>query len=356
MFVYAFMQFLFAPVMGGLSDQYGRRPILLLSLFGLSLDYLVLALAPNLWWLFIGRLIAGIGGASYTTASAYIADISTPDKRAQNFGLLGAAFGLGFIIGPTLGGILGEFGSRIPFYASAGITFLNAIYGLLIVPESLDKDNRRPFTWKRANPVGTLLQLRNYPVILGLLFVMFFIYVGQHATHSTWAYFTIESFGWSKAQVGYSLGFVGLMIAIVQGGVIKPVVSQIGQVKAVYVGLFFNSLGMLLIGLANQGWMIYAIMVPYAIGGLAGPSLQGIMTSEVGKNEQGELQGGITSLISITSIIGPPLMTGIFAFYTNPENTVYFPGAPYMLGTLLSLISLVLAYRSLKSKTTQTGS
>ncbi len=347
LFVYAFMQFLFAPVLGGLSDKFGRRSILLISLFGLGIDYLVLAFAQDLWWLFVGRLIAGIGGASYTTASAYIADISTPEKRAQNFGMIGAAFGLGFIVGPVVGGLLGELGSRIPFFAAAGLTLLNFLYGLFVVPESLPRENRRPFSWKRANPVGTLLQLKSYPVILGLISCLFLVYLAAHATQSTWAYFTIERYDWTEAQVGYSLGFVGFMIALVQGGIIRPVVKSIGQINAVYAGLVFNALGLFMIAFANQGWMIYAIMVPYAFGGLAGPSLQGIMTGQVDSSEQGELQGGLTSLVSVTSIIGPPLMTFIFAYYTNLENELYLPGAPFILGGILATISILLAYRSL---------
>ena len=350
LFSYAFFQFLFAPILGGLSDRYGRRPILLLALLGLTIDYVFVAVAPTIGWLFVARVVSGICGASITTANAYIADISTPEKRAQNFGMIGAAFGLGFIVGPLIGGVLGEIGTRVPFYAAAGLTFCNFLYGYFLVPESLPAENRRDFEMRRANPVGTLLQLKNYPMIVGLLIALFFVYIGQHATHSTWAYFTTESFDWSKAEIGYSLAFVGLMISIVQGVVIRPVVSKIGQEKAVVVGLAFNAAGLLLIGLATEGWMIYAIMIPYALGGLAGPSLQGIMTSTVPASEQGELQGGITSLMSLTSIMGPVIMTSIFRFYTNPDNSVYFPGAPFMLGTLLALFSLFFAIRSLTSK------
>ncbi len=350
MFAYAFFMFLFSPVLGGLSDRYGRRPVLLLALLGLTIDYLFVAFAPTITWLFIARVISGICGGSITTANAYIADISTPEKRAQNFGMIGAAFGLGFIVGPLIGGVLGEIGTRIPFYAAAGLTFLNFLYGYFVVPESLPPENRRTFDPKRANPVGTLLQLKNYPTIVGLLVALFFVYIGQHATHSTWAYFTNENFGWSEAEIGYSLAFVGLMIGVVQGLVIRPVVSKIGQEKAVVVGLSFNAFGLLLIGLATEGWMIYAIMVPYAFGGLAGPSLQGIMTSQVSPTEQGELQGGITSLVSVTAIIGPVLMTSIFRYFTNPGNDIYFPGAPFMLGTVLALLSLLAAARSLKRK------
>ena len=350
MFAYAFMSFLFAPVLGGLSDQFGRRPVLLIALFGFGVDYILMALAPTIGWLFLGRLLAGITGASFTTASAYIADVSAPEKRAQNFGMLGAAFGLGFIIGPMTGGLLGEIGPRIPFYAAAGLTFLNWLYGYFVLPESLAKEQRRPFTLKRANPLGTLVQLRNYPVVIGLLASLVLVYIAAHATQSTWAYFTIEKFGWSEADVGYSLGFVGFMIALVQGVIIRPVVNKIGQTKAVYVGLTFNALGFVLIALASQGWMLYAIMVPYALGGLAGPSLQGIMSNSVKNNEQGELQGGLTSLVSATSIVGPPLMTGIFGYFTDSANEIYLPSAPFYLGAVLAFLAIGFAYNTLSKQ------
>jgi DHA1 family tetracycline resistance protein-like MFS transporter len=345
--IYAVMQFFFSPILGGLSDRYGRRPILLISIFGLGVDYFIVAWAPDLMWLIVARVIAGICGASYTTASAYIADISSPEKRAQNFGMIGAAFGLGFIVGPVIGGLLGAFGTRVPFIAAGILTLLNWLYGYFIVPESLPPDRRRPFSWKRANPVGTLLQLKKYPVILGLVSSLFLIYLAAHATQSTWAYYTIERYVWSEAEVGYSLGFIGLMIAIVQGIIIRRVVKKIGQVKAVYVGLFFNALGLSLIAFASEGWMLYAIMIPYALGGLAGPSLQSIMTSQVPNYEQGELQGGLTSLISVTSIIGPVLMTTIFAYFTAQGTAVYLPGAPFMLGGFLAVMAGLFAWRTL---------
>jgi DHA1 family tetracycline resistance protein-like MFS transporter len=348
LFAYAFMQFLCSPILGGLSDQYGRRPILLISLLGLGIDYLFLAVAPTIFWLFVGRIIAGIGGSSITTASAYIADISKPEQRAQNFGLLGAAFGLGFIIGPVIGGIMGEYGTRIPFYVAAGIALLNVLYGYFILPESLQPENRRPFTWKRANPVGTLSELKKYPIIMGLVTCLVLVYIAAHAIQSNWAYFTMERFDWGEAEVGYSLGFVGLMIALVQGVLIRPIVKKVGEVNTVYIGLSFNTLGFLLFIFASESWMVYAFIVPYAFGGLAGPSLQGIMTSQVPLNAQGELQGGLTSLMSITSIIGPPLMTGIFAYYTNPSNPVYFAGAAFVLAFVLSSLSIVFAVRSFR--------
>jgi MFS transporter, DHA1 family, tetracycline resistance protein len=347
-FAYAVMSFVFAPVMGGLSDQYGRRAVLLLSLSGFSLDYLFLAFAPTIGWLFVGRIIAGIMGASFTTATAYIADISTPDKRAQNFGLLGAAFGLGFIIGPALGGILGQFGARIPFLAAAGLAFLNALYGYFILPESLAPENRRKFDIRRANPLGSLMQLFKYPVVTGLVASLVLIYIAGQSVQSVWGYFTMESFGWGPKEVGYSLGFVGLAVAIVQGGLIRVIIPKIGQKRSVYIGLAMMSLGLGLISLAKEGWQMYVFFLPYALSGLAGPSLQGIISAQVPPNEQGELQGGLTSLVSLTGTVGPPLMTGLFSYFTQPGAPIYFPGAPYLTGSVLALISVLLAARSLR--------
>lgn len=347
LFAYAVVQFLFAPILGGLSDRFGRRPVLLGSLFGFGIDYIFLAFAPTIFWLFIGRIIAGVFGASMTTGAAYIADISPPEKRAQNFGLIGAAFGVGFMVGPVIGGILGEYGSRIPFLAAAGLTFLNLLYGYFVLPESLSKDMRRKFEWRRANPFGSLKQIKRYPAITGLIVVMFFVYTASHATQSTWTYYTMEKFQWSESAVGYSLGFVGLMVGLVQGLLIRVVIPKMGQKNAVYVGLSFYAIGFALFAFANQGWMMYAFMIPYALGGFAGPSLQGIITTRVPANEQGELQGGITSLASSTSIFAPPLMTGLFAYFTTPELDIYFPGAPFLLGAVLTIVAIVIARRSL---------
>ena len=349
LFAYAFMQFLFAPVIGGLSDRFGRRPVLLFSLFGFGIDYLFLAFAPSIWWLFVGRVVAGITGASFTTASAYIADISTPEKRAQNFGMLGAAFGLGFIIGPAIGGQLGVIGPRVPFIAAAGLTLLNWLYGFFILPESLPKENRRRFEWKRATPWGSLIQLKKYPAVAGLIFSLVLIYIAVHAVQSTWAYYNMEKFHWDERWVGYSLGFVGLMIAIVQAGLIRVIIPKLGQSKSLYTGLFLYSLGMLLFGLASQGWMMFTFTIVYCLGGIAGPALQGIISSHVPSNEQGELQGALTSLMSVTSIIGPLIMTNLFAFFAHRGGPhLYLPGAPFLFGSFLILLSAILAYRNMK--------
>jgi MFS transporter, DHA1 family, tetracycline resistance protein len=349
-FSYAIMQFVCAPILGGLSDRYGRRPVLLLSLLGLGMDYLLISFAPTIAWLFIGRIIAGVFGASFTTASAYIADISTPEKRAQNFGMIGAAFGLGFIIGPVIGGIFSQYGSRIPFMIAAGFSLLNFIYGYFILPESLDKDHRRNFEWKRANPVGSIMHARKYPEITGLIFSIVLIYIAAHATQSTWTYYTMEKFSWNETWVGYSLGFVGLMVAIVQGGLIRIIIPKLGQTKSVYVGLGLYVIGFVLFAFATKGWMMFAFIVPYALGGIAGPAIQGIVSTNVPANEQGELQGLLASLMSITSIIGPVLMTTLFAYFTSNDAPMYFPGAPFLMGGFLTLFSIFFAIRSLKTK------
>ncbi|WP_303309790.1 TCR/Tet family MFS transporter [Hymenobacter sp. BT730] len=346
-FSYAIMQFLCSPVLGGLSDRFGRRPVLLFSLLGLGIDYIFLALAPTIGWLFVGRLIAGIAGASFTTATAYIADISTPEKRAQNFGMVGAAFGLGFIIGPTLGGIFSHWGPRVPFMVAAGLSLLNFIYGYFVLPESLSMKHRRRFNWRRANPVGSLLQLRRYPVVAGLIVSLVLVYIASHAVQSTWTYYTMLKFSWTEDWVGYSLGFVGLLTAIVQGGLIRFIIARLGQRNTVYTGLLLYSVGLLLFAFAGQSWQMFAFLIPYCLGGITGPALQGIISGQVPPNEQGELQGALTSLVSLTTILGPPLMTNLFAYFTSPGAPVHFAGAPFLMGSVLALASLLFTLRSL---------
>ncbi len=348
---YAITQFFCAPIVGGMSDQYGRRPVLLATLFGFGLDYLVVVFAPSIGWLFIGRIIAGVMGASFTTAGAYIADISTPENRAQNFGIIGAAFGLGFIIGPVIGGLLGGLGPRVPFIAAAVLSFINWLYGYFILPESLQPENRRRFEWKRANPIGTLVSLWKYPVIAGLLIAMTLVYLSAHAVQSNWAYYTIEKFKWTPASIGISLAVVGFVFAIVQGLLIRKIIPALGQQRSVYLGLGLYAAGFLLYAFATQSWMMYAFTIVYCMGGIAGPALQGIMSGIVPPNAQGELQGGFTSLMSLTSIIGPVMMNNLFAFFTMATAPVYFPGAAMLLGAVLTLISAFLARRTLKNNT-----
>lgn len=350
MFAFAIMQFIFAPILGGLSDKYGRRPILLISLFGFALDYLFLSFANTMFLLFVGRAFAGITGASFTTATAYIADISTNENRAKNFGMVGAAFGLGFIIGPVIGGLLGSFGPRVPFMVAAALTFLNFLYGYFILPESLDKEHRRPFEWKRANPIGSLKSLKNHPALGGLAVALLLIYLAAHAVQSNWSFFVIEKFKWSEAMIGISLGVVGVLIALVQGVLIRYTSPKLGNEKSIYIGLSLYALGLLLFAFASESWMMFAFLIPYCMGGIAGPALQSIMSSNVPANAQGELQGALTSLISITSIIGPPLMTGLFAYFTKPSAPVHFSGASFLLGAILMFASAVISYKALHSK------
>jgi DHA1 family tetracycline resistance protein-like MFS transporter len=349
-FSYAIMQFLFAPVLGNLSDKYGRRPVLLFSLLGFGLDYILLAFAPSIGWLFVGRIIAGITGASMTTASAYIADISTPETRAQNFGMIGAAFGLGFIVGPMIGGLLGEMGPRIPFLVAAGLALLNAAYGYFVLPESLDVSNRRAFDWKRANPISSLKNLSRFPAVAGLIVSFFLIYVASHAVQSNWSYFNIEKFKWTPKMIGISLAVVGVLVSLVQGVLVRFVNPKIGNEKSVYVGLGLYTIGLILFGLASQSWMMFVFLIPYCLGGISGPGLQAIISGSVPANEQGELQGSLTSIISITSIVGPLVMSNLFAFFTGPIAPFYFPGAPFMLAALLMLLSCFFAYKALRTK------
>jgi len=349
-FSYAIMQFAVSPILGNLSDQYGRRPILLFSLFGFGIDYLFVAFAPSIAWLFVGRIIAGITGASITTASAYMADISTPENRAQNFGMIGAAFGLGFIIGPLLGGLLGEHGSRLPFFVAAGLALANWLYGYFVLPESLPKHLRRKFEWKRANPLGSLLQLKKYPSVAGLIGSLLLIYLAAHSVQSNWSFVNIEKFKWTPKLIGISLGVVGFLIALVQGLLIRVVNPRIGNEKSVYLGLSLYTLGLLLFTFATQTWMMFAFLVPYCLGGIAGPALQSIISGNVPPNEQGELQGALTSLMSLTSVLGPIMMTSTFAYFTGPTAPFYFPGASFLLGALLMLFSLVWAFNALHLK------
>jgi len=346
LFAYAFMQFVFAPILGGLSDQFGRRPILLASLIGFGIDYTIAALAPTLSWLFIARILAGITGASFTTASAYIADISTPEKRSQNFGIIGAAFGLGFIIGPVIGGILGHYGSRVPFIAAAILSGVNWIYGYFILPESLPKEKRRKFDIKRANPLGSFMRLMKFPGIFSLAIAMFFLYIAGQVNPAIWSYFTMLKFNFNEAWVGYSLGFVGLMVAIVQGGLIRIVIPLLGDWKALVIGFLFHIIGFVAFAYATQVWMLFAFIVPFALGGFAGPALQGIISKQVPDNEQGELQGSLTSLMSISSIIGPPIFTGLFNYYTESPIERNFPGAPFVLAAIICVVAAILAFRS----------
>jgi DHA1 family tetracycline resistance protein-like MFS transporter len=346
---FAATQFLFAPVMGNLSDRYGRRPVLLFALLGFGIDYIILALSPTYEWLFVGRVIAGMTGASFTTATAYIADIS-PDEttRAKNFGMIGAAFGLGFVLGPALGALLATWGIRAPFYAAAALCLLNCLYGYFLLPESLPKTNRRPFQWKRANPLGSLGFLVKHPEIRSLAVSFFLIYLGAQAVQGNWNFFTIYRFGWSEKMVGISLAVVGVLVGAVQGGLTRVVVPKLGTERSIYLGLGLYTLGLVLFAVATQGWMMFLFLVPYCLGGICGPSLQSVISVHVPSNQQGELQGALTGLMSVTTIFGPLIMNHTFAYFTSQKAPVHFPGIHVLIGAACMLMSIIIIWQVLQ--------
>ncbi len=352
---YAGMQFLFSPVLGEISDQYGRRPILLIALLGLSVDYMIHAWAPTITWLFIGRFLAGITGASFTVASAYIADISTKEEKAKNFGLIGAAFGLGFIIGPGIGGFFGEIDIRLPFYIAAGLTFANFLFGWFFVPESLAPENRRPINVLKMIPGVSLASLRNYKGVLLLIFAFFLANLAGQALPSTWSYYGIERYDWSPKEIGISLMVVGLLVAIVQGFLVGVIVKKLGKRNAIIFGFFLWTVGMFLFSLATEPWMLYVFLIPYALGGIAGPTVQGVISNQVSQKEQGNLQGAITGLVSITAILGQLIFSPVFYFFIRPEGSIYFPGAPYTLAAIFLLMAFLFALWAMQRMNIQDG-
>jgi MFS transporter, DHA1 family, tetracycline resistance protein len=337
---FAVMQFICGPTVGNLSDRFGRRPVLLVSLVVMSLDYLVMGIAGAMWILVIGRIVGGITSATQSTANAYIADISSPDKKAQNFGMIGAAFGVGFVLGPVVGGFLGEFGPRTPFFAAAILAAANAVFGYLILPETVTDKIRRPFSWSRANPFGAFQQVRKLPELSRLLIVFFFHNVAFFTYPSVWAYYTRESFAWDAAMVGISLGCFGLGSAIVQGGLMRLIIPRLGEHNTVLVGLAITAMAFLGYAFAFEGWHIFALLPLSASGIIAGPALQGIMSRTARDDQQGELQGVLTSVGALGTIISPLLMTNVFGLFTKPDAPIYFPGAPFVLSMVLILISL----------------
>jgi MFS transporter, DHA1 family, tetracycline resistance protein len=356
-FTYAIMQFFCAPVLGNLSDKYGRRPVILYALFSLSIDYLIMGFAPNIRWLFLGRALAGIAGASFTPAYAYLADITTPDRRAQNFGLVGAAFGIGFIIGPAVGGLLGTFGHRVPFFFAAGLALSNLTLGAIVLPESLSKESRRPFNWKRANPVGTLMHFRRYPLVPGIAVAMFLWQVAHQVLPSTWAFYTMLRFGWSEAAVGVSLACVGLIVAISQGYLTRVLIPRMKERRAALIGMVFATVAYLGYAFATRGWMMYGWMITWLLAGLAYPSMNAIMSQQMPQDAQGELQGGVASLYSLASVVGPLLMTQIFGRFSAATAKFRFPGAAFACAALLTVVSAALLLRALRSaaRTKRTG-
>ena len=350
--LYALMQFFFAPVLGAISDRYGRRPTILLALFGLGCDYVLLSIAPSIWWLVLGRIIAGIGGATVTPAGAYVADVSPPDKRAANFGLIGVAFGLGFIAGPALGGLLGGGNLRLPFMAAAALTFANFLYGLFVLPESLQPEHRRSVVLSQANPFGALRAIWRYRIVALLIPVSMAVGLAQQGLQSVWVLYTGYRYGWGVAEVGISLAVVGLLFAAAQGGLVRPVVGRFGEARTLVGGLAVAVASFLLFGLASTGWMMYAVTGFYMLGlGMIGPAAQGLMSRAMPPSEQGLLQGAMASVNTAAAVVGPALATGLFAYFVSPKAPVTLPGAPFFLGSLLCLASLVLARRTLSLPT-----
>lgn len=346
--LYSLMQFVCAPILGNLSDRFGRRPVILASLLGSGLDYFFLAFAPNLTWFFVGRMISGVTGANFSAATAYIADVSPPAKRAANFGLIGAAFGLGFILGPALGGLLGNAGLRVPFIVAGGLTMINWLYGLLVLPESLDPKNHRPFRWARSNPVGSLLHLQRHPMALGLAGTYFLINLAHQVLPSTWVLYTSYRYHWTVGQTGVSLAIVGLTAAIVQGGLTRVIVGRIGEAKTATLGLAVSAITYTGYGLATEGWMIYGILMFGSLSGITGPAVQGIISRNVGADEQGGVQGSLTSLASVAGIIGPTIAAGLFGHFISRGARIQLPGAAFFFSAILVMLAMLLAVRSFR--------
>ena len=346
--LYCLAQFLCAPLLGTLSDQIGRRPVILWALFGAGLDYFLLAWAPSLIWLVAGRIIAGATGANFSAATAYIADISPPEKRAANFGIIGAAFGLGFSIGPALGGIIGEIGPRLPFIVAGCLVMLNCLYGFLILPESLKKENRRKFEFKRANPIASMNGLRRSKLIFGMSTAHFIYNIAHYVFQSVWVLYTGHKLGWSPLDVGISLAVVGIMSAIIQGFVGRKLLPIIGERKALKIGLLIMAAELVGFGMASESWMMYALIVFGSISGIAGPAMQGLISRNIPDDEQGWIQGALTSLSSLAGIFAPPLLTGIFGYFISKNAPIELPGAPFFFSSVLVIVVWIISMKSVK--------
>jgi len=354
-FAFAAMQFVFAPVLGNLSDRFGRRRVILFAVGTLGIDYIIMGFAPTLAWLFIGRAIAGAAGASFTPAYAYVADISPPEKRAQNFGVVGAAFGIGFIIGPAIGGLLGTLGSRAPFFAAAALSLINFCYGFLVLPESLPPERRRAFEWRRANPLGTLGQMRRHPVVLGLLCALFLWGLANQVMPSTWAFYTKFRFGWSEATIGASFAAVGLVMLSSQLIVMRLLVPRLGERRAALIGIVSGMVGYAGFGLATAGWMMFAWLASWFFAAIVMGTTNALMSHRISPDAQGELMGAVASLFSLAAIIGPPIMSHLFARFTAPESTVHVPGAAFLAASVLALGCLVIFWLSTREPATEPG-
>ncbi len=344
------MQFVCSPIQGALSDQYGRRPVILLSNLGLGLDFILMALAPTLPWLFLGRVLSGITSASFSTANAYIADVTPPEKRAKAFGMIGMAFGLGFVLAPALGGILGEAHPRLPFWLGAGLCLTNFCYGFFVLPESLAKEHRTPFSWRRANPVASLMWLRTQPEVLALVGVTFLMALAHLVYPMTFVLYADYRFGWGPSMVGYTLAIVGLLAAIVQGGLIGKIKNKLGERKMLIVGSICGALAFFLYGLAPTGYWLWAAMPIAAFWGLAGPAAQAIMTHHISPSEQGRLQGAIGSLNSVAGIIGPSMFTRTFAAVAVSTTPAWYAGATFWLSAALVAVAGVIAWVSTRGE------
>jgi DHA1 family tetracycline resistance protein-like MFS transporter len=347
MAVYALLQFFMAPVFGNLSDRFGRRPILLGSLFAFGVDFLITGLATSMTWLFAGRAFAGVFGASFATAGAYIGDISDDTNRARNFGFIGAAWGSGFTLGPVIGGFVAEhFDVRAPFFVAAALALANVAFGLFALPESLPVERRRKFEWARANPFGAVKSLTHLPMIAGLLFAVFLYQIAHDSLPAVWMFYTQHKFGWGPAETGWSLTFVGVMTVIVMGGLTGYVVPRLGERRAIVLGFLLMTLGFIGYALVPQGWMIYPAIVFGSLGGIANPAMQSVMSKQAGPSSQGELQGAVASLASIAAIISPIFMTQLFSHFSAPAASVQLPGAPYLVAAALVFCCVIIALRT----------
>jgi DHA1 family tetracycline resistance protein-like MFS transporter len=344
-FVYALMQFLCAPLIGNLSDRFGRRPVLIVSLLALGVDYAITGFAPTIGWLFVGRVMSGAAGASYTTAYAYIADVTPPEKRAANFGLTGAAFSIGFVLGPALGGLLGSLGARLPFFVAAGLSFANALFGAFALKESLAKEHRRPFEPWRANPVGALVALGKFPNIVTMCAVIVLIRLAHDSNPSVFSFYVYAKFHWTPQMVGYALMTIGVFMAVVYGYLVRIAIPRIGETAAVYLGLGAGAVGFAGYAFATKGWMMFAWMAPFSLFGFVMPALNAIMSRTVGPREQGELQGALACIGSLTSIAAPPMLTNLFAYFTSASAPVYFPGAAFLAASLFLLLAALVFSR-----------
>ena len=344
--VWAAMQFLFSPVLGALSDRFGRRPVILLSNFGLGLDYIVMALAPTVWWLFVGRVISGITAASFSAASAYIADVVPPEKRAAGYGMISGAFGLGFVLGPAMGGVLGNINPRLPFWVAAGLSLLNAMYGLFVLPESLPRDRREAFSWRRANPMGSIKLLRSHAELFGLSAVNFLSSIAHEALPTTFVLYAMYRYGWNARTIGLAMATVGVCSVVVGVGMVQPLVARFGDRRVMLGGMWFNLAGFLIYGLAPTGLLFWTGMPVGGLGGLSGPPMQGLMTRRVKETEQGQLQGALSSIRGVAFMIGPVIFTTTFASFIGPRRDWHLPGAPYLLAALIVMASMVIAWRA----------